>query len=200
MLREYDSIIQEQLEADIIEKVVDLEKAEKVHYLPHQAVVRRNAETTKVRVVYDASSKEGKNGTSLNECLHVGPSLNPLLFDILIRFREYKVVLFGDIEKAFLNVEVDKDDRDSLRFLRVDDVQRDNLNIVVYRFCRVVFGVNASPFLLNGTLRHHISRYAGVDPAILDKIVETPNYKLTSPPPPTPCNVVCLPLLFRPTL
>ena len=135
-------------------------------------MVRRNAETTKVRVVYDASSKEGKNGTSLNECLHVGPSLNPLLFDILIRFREYKVVLIGDIEKAFLNVEVDKDDRDSLRFLWVDDVQRDNSNIVVYRFCRVVFGVNASPFLLNGTLRHHISRYAGVDPGFARKMVE----------------------------
>ena len=96
-------------------------------------MVRRNAETTKVRVVYDASSKEDKNGTSLNECLHVGPLLNPLLFDIVIRFREFKVVLIGVIEKAFLNVEVNKD---SLRFLWVDDVQRDNLNIVVYRFYR----------------------------------------------------------------
>ena len=63
MLREYNSIIKEQLEADIIEKVVDQEKAEKVHYMPHLAVVRRNAETAKVRVVYDASSKEGKKGT-----------------------------------------------------------------------------------------------------------------------------------------
>ena len=39
-----------------------------------------------------------------------------------------------------------------------------------------------------------------LEPTILDKIVETLNYKLTIPPPPTPCNVVCLPLLFRPTL
>ena len=91
--------------------------APKVHYLPHQAVVRKEATTTKVRIVYDASSKATKTGTSLNDCLHVGPSLNPLLFDILLRFRENRVVLVGDIEKAFLNVGVDKKDRDCLQLL-----------------------------------------------------------------------------------
>jgi len=172
VLIEYDSIIKEQLKLGIIEKVVDLERAENAHYLPHQAVIRRDAETTKVRVVYDASAKEGKNGTSLNDCLHVGPSLNPLLFDILIRFRCHKVVLVGDIEKAFLNIEVDKGDRDCLRFLWVEDVLQDNLKVVVYRFCRVVFGLNASPFLLNGTLRHHISLYEDADPEFVRKMVD----------------------------
>ena len=42
------------------------------------------ARTTKVRIVYDASSKEKKSGTSLNDCLHVEPLLNPLLYDILL--------------------------------------------------------------------------------------------------------------------
>ena len=78
----------------MIEKVSELEEpGGNVHYLPHHAVIRRDAETTKLRIVYDASSKETKNGTSLNDCLHTGPSLNPLLFDILIRFRENKTVL-----------------------------------------------------------------------------------------------------------
>ena len=39
-------------------------------------MIRKETSTTKVRVVYDASSREGKVGTSLNDCLHVGPSLN----------------------------------------------------------------------------------------------------------------------------
>ena len=84
MLAEYDRIIKEQLQAGIIENVVELEKSENIHFFPHTEVVRKDAATTKVRVVYDASSKEGKNGTSLNDCLHVAPSLNPLLFDILL--------------------------------------------------------------------------------------------------------------------
>ena len=161
VLMEYASIIQDQLEAGIIERVVELEKAPKVHYLPHQAVVRKESTTTKVRVVYHALWREGKVGTSLNDCLHVGPSLNPLLFNILLRFRENRVVLVGDIEKGFLNVEVDVD-RDCLRFLWMENP--DLSRIAVYRFCRVVFGVNASPFLLNATIRHHLKKYEECDP------------------------------------
>ena len=173
VLNEYDSIIKEQLSAGVIEKVSELEEpGGNVHYLPHHAVIRRDAETTKLRIVYDASSKETKNGTSLNDCLHTGPSLNPLLFDILVRFRENKIALVGDIEKAFLNVAVDPEDRDSLRFLWVEDVRDSNLSVVVYRFCRVVFGLNASPFLLNGTIRHHLATYAEVDPEFVKRMIE----------------------------
>ena len=156
VLEEYDSIIKDQLSSGIIERVTDLEGACKVHYLPHQAVIRKDAETTKLRIVYDASAKEGKNGTSLNDCLHTGPSLNPLLFEILVRFRENRVALVGDIEKAFLHIAVDVNDRDCLRFLWVDEARDSNSNVVVYRYCRVVFGLNATPFLLNGTIRHHL--------------------------------------------
>ena len=35
-----------------------------MHYLPHQAVIRKEAETTWLRVVFDTSSKEDKKGTS----------------------------------------------------------------------------------------------------------------------------------------
>ena len=46
-----------------------------VHYLPHRTVVRLDRETTKVRVLYDASSKVFR--PSLNDCLHIGPSFIP---------------------------------------------------------------------------------------------------------------------------
>ncbi|XP_074623309.1 uncharacterized protein LOC141881432 [Acropora palmata] len=172
ILAEYAAIIEEQLHSGVIERVVELEAAPKVHYLPHQAVVRKEATTTKVRIVYDASSKSTKTGASLNDCLHVGPSLNPLLFDILLRFRENRIVLVGDIEKAFLNVGVDKRDRDCLRFLWLENPP-DISRIVVYRFCRVVFGLNASPFLLNATLRHHISKFITVDPEFVKKLIDS---------------------------
>ena len=53
-----------------------------------------------MRVVYDASSKVFT--PSLNDCLHVGPLSNPLLLDILLRFRVHEFAVTGDIEKAFI--------------------------------------------------------------------------------------------------
>lgn len=54
ILAEYVAIIDAQLHTGVIERVVELEAARKVHYLPHQAVVRKEATTMKVRIVYDA--------------------------------------------------------------------------------------------------------------------------------------------------
>ena len=170
LLAGYDAIIREQLQKGIIEKVPALDTAESVHYLPHQAVVRKDAKTTKLRIVYNASSKESKSGLSLNDCLHKGPSLNSLLMDILLRFRESRVSLCADIEKAFLQISVDPPDRDFLRFLWVDNIHGE-YKVDVYRFSRVVFGVNASPFLLNGTIRHHLSSFAIEDPSFVQKMI-----------------------------
>ena len=43
----------------------------------------------------------------------------------------------------------------------------------IYRFCRVVFGLNASPFLLNGTIRHHLAKLEKQDPAFVRKMLES---------------------------
>eukprot|EP00794_Sanderia_malayensis_P015458 gene15458-biopygen12863 len=48
ILEKYNGIIMEQLQMGIIEMVPELDMAEKVHYLPHTAVIRDEAETTKV--------------------------------------------------------------------------------------------------------------------------------------------------------
>ena len=68
------------------------------------------------------------------------------------------MALTGDIEKAFLMVGMAEEDRDVLRFLWVDDINKPSPEIVVLRFTRVVFGVSSSPFLLNATIKHHIER------------------------------------------
>ena len=146
MLEEYDSVITEQIKSGVIEKVSEEDESVTVHYIPHLAVIRKEAKTTKLRVVYDASAKSNKTSVSLNECLLKGPSLNPLLFHILLRFREKRTALVGDIEKAFLSVEVNEAGRYFLRFLWLENPKDPNSKIIMYRFCRVVFGLNASPF------------------------------------------------------
>ncbi|XP_078384164.1 uncharacterized protein LOC144666642 [Oculina patagonica] len=174
LLREYDQVIREQERDGVIEAVTNLEVGEngRTHYLPHHAVIRRDAKTTKVRVVYDASSRADEKEPSLNDCLHVGPSLTQLLFDILVRFRCNRIALIADIEKAFLNIEVDVKDRDCLRFLWMDDLDKEEPMVVVYRFCRVVFGVSSSPFLLSATLRHHLKSYENEDAEFVRKVLE----------------------------
>ena len=171
ILKKYDEIISQQVEEGIIEQVAELEPEWKVHYLPHRAVIRENAETTKLRIVYDASCKDRKLGVSLNDCLHVGPSLTPMILDVLLRFRINPVALVGDIEKAFLNIEIHKEDRDCLRFLWYKDINDADSEVIVYRFNRVVFGCNSSPFLLNCVLRNHIEKYKEEDPEFVSKLI-----------------------------
>lgn len=157
----------------IIERVEETEEQSlgQTHCLPHQAVIRSDALTTKLRVVFDASAKVKPDCHSLNDCTFTGPLLTPSIADILMRFRAHKVGLVADIEKAFLNIAVDEQQRDLMRFLWIDDVRKDDPNIEIYRFCRVIFGMNCSPFLLNATLRHHVTEYYESDPALAEYIL-----------------------------
>ena len=174
ILKEYDAIIRDQLQCGIIEKVDHTKCPDvgKVHYLSHHGVVRRDTLTTKLQVVFDASSKATKDSPSLNDCLYSGPSLTPTIFKILLRFRERNIALVGDIEKAFLNVRIREEDREALRFIWVDSLTEDDPGLVLYRFCRVVFGVNANPFLLNASLKHHISQY-NADPEFVENLLNS---------------------------
>ena len=72
----------------------------------------------------------------------------PLIFDVLLRFRLRKITLIGDLEKAFLNVEIRPEQRDLLRFLWVKDPFSSSPEEVVYRFTSLVFGLVCSPFIL----------------------------------------------------
>ena len=83
-----------------------------MHYLPHHAVLRRYRETTKVRVVYNGSSKSPGNSYYLNDRLEVAQ-----LFNVLVKFRSDPIALTADIEKAFLVVPMNESNKDMLRFL-----------------------------------------------------------------------------------
>jgi len=122
-------------------------------------------------VVYNASARTG--GPSLNDCLYTGPKSGQRIMDILLRFRVHKVVMVADIEKAFLMVSVREEDRDVLRFLWVKDLEAASPEISVLRFTRVVFGVSASPFLLNATIRHHMEQYSTKHPEVVSVFMKS---------------------------
>ena len=127
LLNLYNDIIKTQISSGVIEHVPsDAELAPgQVHYLPHRPVIREDKSTTKVRMVFDASSKI--EGPSLNECLYPGPSLTESLFGVLLRFRLYRYAFISDIEKAFLQISLAPEHREFARFLWFNDLRNANL-------------------------------------------------------------------------
>ena len=100
---------------------------EVLHYVPHYPVIREEAESIKLRIVCDCSAKENCDLTSLNDCLETGPSLKPLLIDILLRNRMRCYCITGDIKKGFLQIQISKKDRDALRIFWYEILIPDSL-------------------------------------------------------------------------
>ena len=120
----YDELIKTYKKENIIEKIETIGKPGLVHYLPHRLEIKNERETTEARILYDVSSKMGNN-PSLNDFLHSGTCLLPLIFDILFRFRIVDMVLVADIKRVFLNIEIDDCYRDFLRFLWVENIYQE---------------------------------------------------------------------------
>lgn len=74
------------MESNIVEVTPEAIKG-KEFYIQHKAVIRETAETTKTRIVYDASVKATPES----------PSLNLGTYTVLVRQRAYPVVVTGDI-------------------------------------------------------------------------------------------------------
>ena len=152
----YDSALS-QMEADgVISEVPadELLTGNVTFYLPHRPVVKLSSSSTKVRPVFDASAK-GLNGLSLNDVVFTGPALMPSVLEVLLRFRRWRYGVSGDIKRAFHQIALAPEDRDAHRFL-----WRQAERLRVMRFERVTMGVACSPFLMNATIRHHVSQFS----------------------------------------
>ena len=106
-----------------------------------------------MRIVYDTSARVKKGDKSLNKCLLRGLVILLNQYGLLIRFRIMLIGIVGDLEKAFLNVGLQTQDRDVTRFIWLKDPTRPNLenNIQVYASTkRGVLKVIAANFDLLG--------------------------------------------------
>ena len=167
LLDQYDEIIQEQLDQNIIEEVKEEPKGREF-YIPHKPVIRETAESTKMRIVYDASARANEKSPSLNDCLETGPPLQNLMWSVLIRNRFKPVALAGDMKQAFLQIRIREADRDSLRFHWIKN--KDSSQVQVYRFTRALFGLVQSPFLLGGTIEMHLDAWKETHPEAVAEI------------------------------
>ena len=117
------------------------------YYLPHHSVIREEHETTKLRVVFDASAKTS-SGKSLNDIQAIGPVVQSDLFSILIRFRIRRFVLTADVEKMYRQIAIDESQRHLQLVLWRDPVDTEvNEPIKILQLNTVTYGMASAPFL-----------------------------------------------------
>ncbi|XP_075151664.1 uncharacterized protein LOC142225706 [Haematobia irritans] len=149
---EYNKVLSEYLELDHMEPTSSFEVSKNSKYfsfyLPHHAVVKPERASTKVRVVFNASKKT-TTGVSLNDILHTGPILQNDLMNVVLRWRFFRYVFNGDIQKMYRQIYVHPDDRQFQRIL-FRNLSTETIND--YCLKTVTFGVNCAPYLAIRTL------------------------------------------------
>lgn len=142
---EYSKVMKEYLTLGHMERA---EESKMAVYLPHHAVIREDKDTSKVRVVFDASAK-GSNGYSLNDNMLIGPVLQPDLRTLLTRWRTHKICIVGDVVKMYRQIRVAPEYANLQRILWRDDPHED---LKSYKLLTVTFGTASAPYLAVKTL------------------------------------------------
>ncbi len=105
------------------------------YYIPHHIVCKLSSSTSKYRVVFNASAIDN-SGTSLNDCLLTGPTLQPELFDTIVKFRSHRIGFCADIEMMYRQIWIHPDDRKyqriAWRFDPSEPIDHFELNTVTY--------------------------------------------------------------------
>ncbi|XP_073950909.1 uncharacterized protein [Choristoneura fumiferana] len=147
--RDYNQVIEEYLALNHLEKIDKETRSENCVYLPHHAVIREDKETSRTRVVFDASCK-GNNGVSLNDELLIGPQLIEELRSIMLRWRKHRIAFVADIEKMYRQIRIQQNQTDYQRIVWRSDPTEP---LGEYRLLTVTFGTSCAPYLAVKTLR-----------------------------------------------
>lgn len=119
------------------------------YYIPHHAVFRESSKTSRIRVVFNVSSKTS-NGKSLNDYLLAGSKLQTDLAAVILKWRLFRYVFTADIAKMYRQILVDPRDLDYQRILwrssSSDPIEE-------CRLATVTYGTTCAPFLALRVLR-----------------------------------------------
>ncbi|CAK1598082.1 unnamed protein product [Parnassius mnemosyne] len=114
-----------------------IKKPINAYFLPHHPVMKEKSESTRLRVVFDASAQT-TSGMSVNDLQMKGPVIQDSLINILLRFRLYKYIISGDIEKMYRQVNVRESDR-NLQLILWRDKESDPLQTLQCILLLMVF-------------------------------------------------------------
>ena len=166
----FNSVVQEYLDlghAQLVSKEEMETPPSHTYYLPMHGVCKEGSSTTKLRVVFDASSPSTTN-VSLNDTLGVGPTLHPPLDHILLKFRKYRVALTGDIKGIYREILLSPADKQLHRFLWRPSTDQP---VQEFRMNRLTFGVAASPYLAVRTLQQVAADHGHALPLVSEHLM-----------------------------
>ena len=86
-----------------------------VFYLPHHEVHKSDSQSTPIRIVFNSAASF--QGFALNDFLAKGPDVLNNLLGVLMRFRQNRVGIVGDIQKMYNSVRISEFDMHTHRFL-----------------------------------------------------------------------------------
>jgi len=159
----YDRIIVDYLEKGYITELTEERMKNVKWWLPHFPVIKRNKETTKIRIVFDAAAKS-KN-ICLNDLIEPGPKLQNDLLEILLGFQKFPIALVSDIQEMYIQIAVSEMDQEYLCFHHKMNGETRN-----FQFQRLVFGLNASPFLAQLVARVNADQFSKEFPEAVEII------------------------------
>ncbi|XP_073831785.1 uncharacterized protein [Musca autumnalis] len=139
----YNEFMKEYSDLQHMSLVKCIPKHTKAFFLPHHCVHKEDSTTTKLRVVFDGSAKS-TSGVSLNDTLYAGPTIQPKLFNTLLRFQFFRVALSGDISKMYRCVRINSPD-DYLQCILWRNAADEDIKI--YKLDTVTYGTKPAAFL-----------------------------------------------------
>jgi hypothetical protein len=74
--------------------------------------------------------------------------LNPDLLSATMRFQMNRCAWIANIQKALLNIALQPEDSEAIRFLWPEEPSKIGSPLIAYKWKRMPFGLTSSPFLL----------------------------------------------------
>lgn len=89
---------------------------------------------------------------------------------IQLLWRRKRIAWIADIENAFLQIAIQPEHKQMVRFPWVENPEDKKSKIITYTSTRLSFGLTSSPFILRAVLLKHFRQYENLYPGIVSKL------------------------------
>lgn len=148
-LKLYRDFLNEYLELDHMKEVNEQCEPNVTFYLPHHGVYNPHKPTTKLRVVFNGSSRSSE-GHSLNSLQYNGGVIQEDVFAIMARFRKHIFAFTADVQKMYRMIRINPEQQCLQRILWKDNASD---SPKTFELLTVTYGMVCASFLATRVLQ-----------------------------------------------